>query len=78
MHGNISNHYPKRYGIYKDRVQDTSINIYISCVTISSSLTLYLSIDNNGDNIHEDSKNPTAVATTYIIILQSVQLCRLI
>ena len=30
----------------------------------------------NANKLHEDCMNPTAVATTYIIILQSVQLCR--
>ena len=56
--------------------QDTSINIYSSCATISSTLMVYLSKDNNEDKSHEDCKSPTAVATTNIIILQSVQLCR--
>ena len=56
--------------------QDTSINIYSTCATISSTLMVYLSKDNNGVKSHEDCKSPTAVATTYIIILQSVQLCR--
>ena len=74
MHRNISDHYPKRYGIYKE--QETSINLYSGCATISSSLMVYLSIDNKEDKLHEDCMNPTAVATTYIIILQSVQLCR--
>ena len=49
MHRNMSDHYPKRYGIYKE--QETSINLYSGWATISSSLMVYLSIDNEEDKV---------------------------